>query len=53
MKLISYLSVDRSAMSHELCKMKKEGMLEFQKNQFRLMSDQRFLAFSPYFPMML
>lgn len=36
-QLADYLSVDRSAMSHELCKMKKEGMLEFQKNQFRLM----------------
>ena len=35
-QLADYLSVDRSAMSAELCKMRDEGMLEFDKNRFRL-----------------
>ena len=35
-QLADYLSVDRSAMSNELCKMRDEGLLEFQKNRFRL-----------------
>ena len=35
-QLADFLSVDRSAMSNELCKMRKEGLLEFDKNQFRL-----------------
>ena len=35
-QLADYLSVDRSAMSKELCKMRDEGMLEFRKNQFIL-----------------
>ncbi len=32
-----FLSVDRSAMSNELCKMRDEGLLEFNKNSFRLL----------------
>ena len=36
-KLADFLSVDRSAMSNELCKMRDEGLLEFDKNQFRLL----------------
>ena len=36
-QLADFLSVDRSAMSNELCKMRDEGLLEFDKNQFRLM----------------
>ena len=36
-QLADYLSVDRSAMSKELCKMRDEGMLEFNKNRFRLL----------------
>ncbi len=36
-QLAEYLSVDRSALSSELGKMKKEGILEFRKNWFRLM----------------
>jgi CRP-like cAMP-binding protein len=36
-QLADYLSVDRSAMSNELCKMRDEGLLEFEKNQFRLL----------------
>ena len=35
-QLADFLSVDRSAMSNELCKMRDEGLLEFQKNQFKL-----------------
>ena len=35
-QLADYLSVDRSAMSNELCKMRDEGLLEFEKNRFRL-----------------
>ena len=35
-QLADYLSVDRSAMSTELCKMRDEGLLEFEKNRFRL-----------------
>lgn len=36
-QLADFLSVDRSAMSNELSKMRDEGLLEFEKNQFRLM----------------
>ncbi len=36
-QLADFLSVDRSAMSNELCKMRDEGMLEFQKNRFILL----------------
>lgn len=35
-QLADYLSVDRSAMSAELCKMRDEGLLQFEKNRFRL-----------------
>lgn len=35
-QLADYLSVDRSAMSNELCKLRDEGLLEFEKNRFRL-----------------
>lgn len=36
-QLADYLSVDRSAMSNELCKMRNEGLLEFNRNKFRLL----------------
>ena len=36
-QLADYLSVDRSAMSNELCKMRDEGLLEFEKNRFKLL----------------
>lgn len=36
-QLADYLSVDRSAMSSELGKMRDEGMLEFEKNSFTLL----------------
>lgn len=35
-QLADYLSVDRSAMSNELCKMRDEGLLSFSKNSFAL-----------------
>lgn len=35
-QLADFLSVDRSAMSNELCKMRDDGLLEFEKNRFRL-----------------
>jgi len=39
-QLADFLSVDRSAMSYELCKMRDEGMLAFQKNHFVLYQNQ-------------
>ena len=36
-QLADFLSVDRSAMSNELCKMRNEGLLEFDKNRFHLL----------------
>ena len=36
-QLADFLSVDRSAMSNELCKMRNEGLLEFTKSSFRLL----------------
>lgn len=36
-QLADFLSVDRSAMSIELCRMRDEGLLEFEKNQFVLL----------------
>ena len=35
-ELADYLSVDRSAMSSELCKLRDLGILTFEKNQFAL-----------------
>ncbi|MGB8454966.1 MAG: Crp/Fnr family transcriptional regulator [Anaerocolumna sp.] len=34
-ELADYLCIDRSAMSREISKLKKEGMIEFQKNYFK------------------
>jgi len=34
--LAEYLNVDRSAMSRELCKMRDEGLISFNKNNFTL-----------------
>ena len=36
-QLADFLSVDRSAMSNELCKMRNEGLIEFNKNFFKLL----------------
>jgi CRP-like cAMP-binding protein len=35
-QLADFLSVDRSAMSYELCKMRDDNLLEFNKNHFSL-----------------
>ena len=35
-QMAEYLSVERSALSHELARMKKEGLLEYRKNRFKL-----------------
>ena len=35
-QLADFLSVDRSAMSNELCKLRDEGLLAFEKNRFEL-----------------
>lgn len=36
-QLADFLSVDRSAMSNELCKMRDDGLLVFEKNKFTLL----------------
>jgi CRP-like cAMP-binding protein len=36
-ELAEYLSVDRSAMSAELCRMRDEGMISFHKNNFEIL----------------
>lgn len=36
-QLADFLCVDRSAMSNELCKMRDEGLLIFEKNEFTLL----------------
>jgi len=38
-QLADFLSVDRSAMSNELCKLRDEGFLTFDKNHFILHND--------------
>ena len=35
-QLADFLSVDRSAMSNELCRLRDDGMIEFEKNRFVL-----------------
>ena len=42
-ELADYLSVDRSAMSHELGKMQKEGLILVEKNRFRLLGMEEVL----------
>ncbi len=37
-QLADFLSVDRSAMSSELCRMRDEGLIRFEKNRFELLS---------------
>ncbi len=36
-QLADYLCVDRSAMSNELCKMRDEGLIRFEKSSFELL----------------
>lgn len=37
-QLADYLSVDRSAMSNELCKLRDEGIIKFNRNHFELLN---------------
>ncbi|WP_420314772.1 helix-turn-helix domain-containing protein [Butyrivibrio fibrisolvens] len=37
-QLADYLNLERSALSKELGKMKKDGLIEVRKNHFMLMS---------------
>lgn len=41
-QLADYLGVDRSALSNELSKMKKDGLLECKKNRFKLLKKSNF-----------
>jgi len=38
-QLADYLNLDRTALSKELGRMKKEGLLDFRKNHFRILED--------------
>ena len=40
-ELADYLSVDRSAMSSELCRMRDEGIVLFNKNNFELLKGRK------------
>jgi len=40
-QLADYLGVDRSALSNELSKLRREGILAVRKNEFRLLEPQR------------
>ena len=40
-QLADYLCVDRSALSHELCKLRDAGLIKFHKNQFELLLDEK------------
>ena len=39
-QLADYLNLDRSALSKELGKMKKDGLIEYHKNTFEIMQPQ-------------
>ncbi len=39
-ELADYLCVDRSALSHELSKMKRENVIDYQKNSFTLLAPE-------------
>jgi Mn-dependent DtxR family transcriptional regulator len=38
-ELADYLGVDRSALSGELSKMQRDGLIEFRKSDFTLLED--------------
>lgn len=35
-ELADFLCVERSALSHELSRMKKEGLIDYKKNKFKI-----------------
>lgn len=39
-QLADFLSVDRSAMSNELCKMRNEGLIQFDRSRFTLLESR-------------
>ena len=41
-QLADFLCVDRSAMSNELCKMREEGILQFEKKRFTLQQKETY-----------
>ena len=41
-QLADYLAVDRSAMSNELSKMQKDGLISYHKNEFTLSEDKHY-----------
>jgi CRP-like cAMP-binding protein len=43
-QLADYLSVDRSAMSNELSKMQRDGLLKVERNRFILQDTASFIA---------
>ena len=40
-QLADYLGVERSALSNELSKMKRDGLIYYNKNSFTLLSDEK------------
>ena len=38
-QLADYLGVERSALSNELSKMQKDGLIQYRKNEFKLLKD--------------
>lgn len=49
-ELADYLSVDRSAMSAELGKMRDEGLLRFRRDEFQLLKPEGTSGEAPFFP---
>lgn len=41
-ELANYLSVDRSAMSNELSKMRRDGIIDYDKKQYRLIKHSKY-----------
>lgn len=39
MELAQYLCVNRSALARELAQMKKDGIIDFEKNTFRILKE--------------
>ena len=40
--LAAYLAVDRASLSRSLGELRREGILEFRKNHFKILSTQHF-----------
>ena len=43
-QLADYLSVDRSAMSSELSRMQKDGLIRYNLNHFEILSDHEYVS---------